>query len=149
MEVKTFPLFCHFSKEFLSHHEELSSDKFHPKYSSSSLLGPSNGFHSLEEEVMFLRSLRTGDGNSATSSKQSDSMSDSGGGAGGVQPMTNGGSGGVNASGIPYEVLLDDLNQAKRQLLELHKLVSKLCTYVWVCLHIIAFKRTYFCSSID
>ena len=116
------------SKEFLSHHEELNSDKFHPKYSSSSLLGPSSGFHSLEEEVMFLRSLRTGDGNSAASSKQSDSMSDSGGGGGGHANNSNSNHGGleraVNANGIPYEVLLQDLNQAKRQLLELHTLVS-------------------------
>ena len=48
------------SKEFLSHHEELNSDKFSPKYSSNSnaknsssggQVGPANGFHSLEEEV--------------------------------------------------------------------------------------------------
>ena len=48
------------SKEFLSHHEELNSDKFSPKYSSNNSaknsssggqVGPANGFHSLEEEV--------------------------------------------------------------------------------------------------
>ena len=49
------------SKEFLSHHEELNSKKFCPKYSSNNAngsgrsggqVGPANGFHSLEEEVL-------------------------------------------------------------------------------------------------
>ena len=49
------------SKEFLSHHEELNSKKFCPKYSSKNadgggrggvLVGPANGFHSLEDEVL-------------------------------------------------------------------------------------------------
>lgn len=65
-----------------------------------------------EEEVVLLpRALRAGDGNSS-SSKQSDSMSDSGNGNGSTKPT------------VPYEVLLKDLTQAKRQLLELHSLVS-------------------------
>lgn len=52
------------SKEFLSHHEELNSEKFSPKYSSNNIaknssggggqVGPANGFHSLEEEVLLL-----------------------------------------------------------------------------------------------
>ena len=52
------------SKEFLSHHDELNSEKFSPKYSSNNnnnnaknsgsggQVGPANGFHSLEEEVL-------------------------------------------------------------------------------------------------
>ena len=84
--------------------EELSSDKFHPSKYNNSL--SKNGFHSLEEEVMYLRSLRMGDGTSnGSSSKHSDSMSDSG-------------------LHVPYEVLLQDLTNAKRQLLELRSLVS-------------------------
>ena len=69
---------------------------------------------------MFLRSLRMGgDGmnSSATgSSKQSDSMSDSG--------KSNGVSNGGGSNSLPYDVLSRDLTQAKRQLLELHSLVS-------------------------
>lgn len=49
------------SKEFLSHHEELNSEKFSPKYSNNNAknsgggqVGPANGFHSLEEEVLLL-----------------------------------------------------------------------------------------------
>ncbi len=83
--------------------------------SANPKLPASNGFHSLEEEVLFLRGLRAGDGTSGSgsggsaggSSKHSDSMSDSG-----------------CKSSVPYEVLLKDLTQAKRQLLELHQLVS-------------------------
>ncbi len=84
----------------------------------------SNGFHSLEEEVLYLRGLRTGDGNS-NSSKHSDSMSDSGnnnnGNSGGNIKDGGGGGGGSN---IP-EVLIKDLTQTKRQLLQLHNLVSR------------------------
>ena len=68
---------------------------------------------------MFLRSLRMGgDGmnSAAGSSKQSDSMSDSGKSNG----VSNGGS-----NSLPYDVLSRDLTQAKRQLLELHSLVSQ------------------------
>jgi hypothetical protein len=56
-------------------------------------------FRSLEEEVAYLRAQRIGDGNS--SGKLSDS----------------------DCGNIPYEVLIQDLTQAKRQLLELHSLV--------------------------
>ena len=65
-----------------------------------------------------MRSLRMGgDGTNsvAGSSKQSDSMSDSGKSNG----VSNGGS-----NSLPYDVLSRDLTQAKRQLLELHSLVS-------------------------
>jgi hypothetical protein len=62
-------------------------------------------FRSLEDEVAFLRTQRIGDGNS--SGKVSDSES-----------------GGHGHASIPYEVLLQDLTQAKRQLIELHSLVS-------------------------
>ena len=61
--------------------------------------------------MLYLRGLRAGDGNSS-SSKHSDSMSDSGGGK--------------NSGSVPYEVLLKDLTQAKRQLLELHNLVRSM-----------------------
>ena len=67
---------------------------------------------------MFLRSLRmVGDGmnSAAGSSKHSDSLSDSG--------KSNGVSSGGLTS-LPYDVLSRDLTQAKRQLLELHSLVS-------------------------
>ena len=47
--------------------------------------------------------FRLGDGHSGSDSKHSDTMSDQG--------------------NIPYDVLLQDLTQAKRQLLELHNLV--------------------------
>ena len=95
------------SKEFLHHHQELNSDKFSPKYPS--LRAAESGFRSLEDEVMH---QRIGDGNSrGSSSKHSDSMSDD-------VAMTNGN------SNVPYEVLLQDLTQAKRQLIELHNLVS-------------------------
>ena len=57
-------------------------------------------FRSLEEEVAYLRAQRIGDGNS--SGKLSDS----------------------ECGNVPYEVLIQDLTQAKRQLLELHSLVS-------------------------
>lgn len=76
--------------------------------------GLANGFHhpnTLEEDILRSGLSRAGDGNSS-SSKQSDSMSDSGGG------------GGKSNGHVPYEVLLQDLTQAKRQLLELHNLVS-------------------------
>lgn len=71
---------------------------------------------------------RLGDGNShGSSSKHSDSMSDDNhppppGGA-----SSNGApSGGATAAnGTPYEVLMHDLTQAKRQLIELHNLVSQ------------------------
>ncbi len=49
--------------------------------------------------------IRLGDGHSGSDSKHSDTMSDQGG-------------------NIPYDILLQDLTQAKRQLLELHNLVS-------------------------
>ncbi len=69
---------------------------------------------------MYLRGLRVGDGKSNSaggSSKHSDSMSDSG--------NNNSSSNSNNKSSVPYEILLKDLTQAKRQLLELHNLVSK------------------------
>ena len=49
--------------------------------------------------------FRLGDGHSGSDSKHSDTMSDQG--------------------NIPYDVLLQDLTQAKRQLLELHNLVRQ------------------------
>ena len=78
---------------------------------------------------------RLGDGNShGSSSKHSDSMSDdnppaptgkhkasgplSGGGAGHSGPAD------LQSVNTPYEVLMHDLTQAKRQLIELHNLVS-------------------------
>ncbi len=94
--------------------------------SANPKLPASNGFHSLEEEVLFLRGLRAGDGTSGSgsggsaggSSKHSDSMSDSG-----------------CKSSVPYEVLLKDLTQAKRQLLELHQLVSWYILRFLRCIH--------------
>lgn len=106
------------SKEFLSHHEELNSEKFSPKYpaKSSADMGPSNGFHSLEEEVMFLRSLRLGgDGRTATNSSDGSSNDDN-----------KADKKGNSNNNVPYDVLCRDLTQAKRQLLELHSLVSKI-----------------------
>ena len=76
-------------------------------------------FHSLEEEVLFLRSLRAGDGNSSSSSgsgRQCDAMSDSG--------LVQANSSSRNGHSMPYETLLNELTHAKRQLLELHSLVS-------------------------
>ena len=61
-------------------------------------------FRSLEEEVAYLRAQRIGDGGNS-SGKVSDSECGTG-------------------NNIPYEVLIQDLTQAKRQLLELHSLVS-------------------------
>ncbi|TRY77851.1 hypothetical protein TCAL_06147 [Tigriopus californicus] len=120
------------SKEFLSHHEELNSDKFHPKYAHT---GSRNGlfdtgFPSLDEEVLYLRSLRrTGDGNSQSSSggKPSDTLSDD------VpvlplipsqKPMSRGSDKDQTPPFLPYDVLLRDLTQAKRQLLELQNLLT-------------------------
>ena len=62
----------------------------------------------LDEETLMkqLRQQRLGDGHSGSDSKHSDTMSDQG--------------------NIPYDILLQDLTQAKRQLLELHNLVSAL-----------------------
>jgi hypothetical protein len=63
-----------------------------------------------DEEIMLLNQLRQqrlGDGHSGSDSKHSDTMSDQG----------------INGN-IPYDILLHDLTQAKRQLLELHNLVS-------------------------
>ena len=107
------------SKEFLSHHEELNSDKFSPKYASATQTHQ-NGYHSLEDEVNLLRSLRVGgDGmnSGGASSKQtsdgSSTMSDE-----------NNSNGSKTNGKVPYEVLIQDLTQAKRQLLELHNLVS-------------------------
>ena len=62
--------------------------------------GSNEMFRSLEEEVAYLRAQRIGDGTSC-GGKDSDS-----------------------GNNIPYEVLIQDLTQAKRQLLELHSLVS-------------------------
>ncbi len=61
----------------------------------------------MDEETLLaqLRQQRLGDGHSGSDSKHSDTTSENGG-------------------NIPYEVLLQDLTQAKRQLLELHNLVS-------------------------
>ena len=53
----------------------------------------------------FFSIFRLGDGHSGSDSKHSDTMSDQG--------------------NIPYDVLLQDLTQAKRQLLELHNLVRQ------------------------
>ena len=63
----------------------------------------------VDEETLLsqLRQQRLGDGHSGSDSKHSDTMSDQG-----------------NISNIPYDILLQDLTQAKRQLLELHNLVS-------------------------
>lgn len=119
------------SKEFLSHHEELNSDKFHPKYAHTGSRNGlfDNGFPSLDEEVLYLRSLRrTGDGNSQSSSggKPSDTLSDD------VpvlplipsqKPMSRGSDKDQTPPFLPYDVLLRDLTQAKRQLLELQNLV--------------------------
>ena len=64
----------------------------------------------VDEETLLsqLRQQRLGDGHSGSDSKHSDTMSDQGN----------------NSSNIPYDILLQDLTQAKRQLLELHNLVS-------------------------
>ena len=79
---------------------------------------------------------RLGDGNShGSSSKHSDSMSDDNPPAPTGKHKASGplsGGGGAGQSGpadlqsvnTPYEVLLHDLTQAKRQLIELHNLVS-------------------------
>ena len=62
----------------------------------------------IDDETLLnqLRQQRLGDGHSGSDSKHSDTMSDQGN------------------SNIPYDILLQDLTQAKRQLLELHNLVS-------------------------
>ena len=67
----------------------------------------------IDDETLLnqLRQQRLGDGHSGSDSKHSDTMSDQGN------------------SNIPYDILLQDLTQAKRQLLELHNLVSDLKTY--------------------
>ena len=64
----------------------------------------------IDDETLLkqLRQQRLGDGHSGSDSKHSDTMSDQGN------------------SNIPYDILLQDLTQAKRQLLELHNLVSDL-----------------------
>mgnify|MGYP001209069960 CR=1 FL=1 len=76
-----------------------------------SLLFKRNG--KIDDETLLnqLRQQRLGDGHSGSDSKHSDTMSDQGN------------------SNIPYDILLQDLTQAKRQLLELHNLVSDLKTY--------------------
>lgn len=87
------------SKEFLHHHEELSSDKFHPRFATSTAAAsgpgtrppqpptvdpvlPSSGFQSLEEEVVFLRSLRSAadDGTASRASIKSDAAREHHGG---------------------------------------------------------------------
>ena len=67
------------------------------------LRGAFNG--KMDEETLLsqLRQHRLGDGHSGSDSKHSDTMSDQG--------------------NVPYDILLQDLTQAKRQLLELHNLV--------------------------
>eukprot|EP00093_Oithona_nana_P004197 04197.XXX_42446_46436_1 [CDS] Oithona nana genome sequencing. len=62
----------------------------------------------IDDETLLnqLRQQRLGDGHSGSDSKHSDTMSDQGN------------------SNIPYDILLQDLTQAKRQLLELHNLVT-------------------------
>ena len=66
---------------------------------------PSSNGGKLDDETLLkqLRQQRLGDGHSGSDSKHSDTMSDQG--------------------NIPYDILLQDLTQAKRQLLELHNLV--------------------------
>ena len=70
---------------------------------------------------------RLGDGNShGSSSKHSDSMSDDN-----PPPPAAAGPSTSTATangGTPYEVLMHDLTQAKRQLIELHNLVSQINT---------------------
>lgn len=63
-------------------------------------------FRSLEEEVNFLRNQRMGDGTISDKLNSSD----------------------TNADVVPCEILIHDLTQAKRQLLELHSLVRGVIT---------------------
>ena len=116
------------SKEFLTHHQELNSDKFSPKFPSIPASGMSH--------QQILRNRGYGgnipDGNShGGSSKHSDSMSDE------VPPphrldkngraISNGiDDSEMDGGHIPYEVLMNDLTQAKRQLVDLQNLVSLL-----------------------
>ncbi len=80
------------------------------------------GFSSLDEEdamvVSSLYHMRAGDGNSS-SSKQSDSLSDEH-----TTPVVNAAAATATAAAANVEALLHDLTQAKRQLMELHSLVS-------------------------
>lgn len=121
------------SKEFLSHHQELNSDKFCPKFSSIPASGITHQ-QLLRSDMQIQRNRGYGvnipDGNShGGSSKHSDSMSDE------VLPhhrlQHNGHtvSNGIedttmDVDHIPYDVLIHDLTQAKRQLVDLQSLVS-------------------------
>ena len=72
----------------------------------SFILGSTNNASTkLDEETLInqLRQQRLGDGHSGSDSKHSDTMSDQG--------------------NIPYDILLQDLTQAKRQLFDLRNLV--------------------------
>ena len=113
------------SKEFLSHHQELNSDKFSPKFPSIPATGMSH--------QQILRNRGYGgnipDGNShGGSSKHSDSMSDEVPPPHRLNKNGRGLSNGIDDSDmdghIPYEVLMNDLTQAKRQLVDLQNLVS-------------------------
>ena len=114
------------SKEFLSHHQELNSDKFTPKFTSI----PNTGI----SHQQLLRNRGYGanipDGNShGGSSKHSDSMSDEVPPHHLLQSNSRTVSNGVedaelDGGHIPYEVLINDLTQAKRQLIDLQNLVS-------------------------
>ena len=115
------------SKEFLSHHQELNSDKFTPKFTSIQATGISHQ-QLLRNRGMYGANIP--DGNShGGSSKHSDSMSDE---LNPNQRLQNNGrvvSDGIDDTAmdnghIPYDVLIHDLTQAKRQLIDLQTLVS-------------------------
>ena len=129
------------SKEFLSHHQELNSDKFCPKFSSIPASGITHQ-QLLRSDMQIQRNRGYGvnipDGNShGGSSKHSDSMSDE------VPPhhhslqqhnghiVSNGIEHTVmdDVGHIPYDVLIHDLTQAKRQLIDLQSLVSNKAEY--------------------
>ena len=124
------------SKEFLSHHQELNSDKFCPKFASAPSPGATH--NQILRSDIHLQSLPSNrgfganipDGNShGSSSKHSDSMSDD---ASPYHRLSHNGAmvpNGIedtktDVGHIPYEVLIHDLTQAKRQLLDLQSLVS-------------------------
>ena len=126
------------SKEFLSHHQELNSDKFTPKFTSI----PNTGI----SHQQLLRNRGYGanipDGNShGGSSKHSDSMSDEVPTHNRLQSNGRAMSNGVedtelDSGHIPYDVLINDLTQAKRQLIDLQNLVSTDASFL-VCMELV------------